>query len=577
MIKPKKSVEEMTGYFVPMYEKQWDIKIDSNENNYGPSPKVIEALKNADIKKINFYPFYGELSQKIADFNNTDIDNIKVTNGADEAIQGIIQTYLEKGEKLLTLDCSFDMPVIYTKIQGGEIVKVPFISKWEFPTKNFVQRINDDGIKIIYIASPNNPTGNIIEENDLKEILEAAKDKVIIIDETYANYSGRTYIKYLSQYNNIFIVRSFSKDFALAGLRLGYIISDAENIKQLKKVISPFSVNSFAMVAGLASLDDVSYFSNTKNEITKSRKELKDFFEDLGFKVYESHANFLLADCGKKAEFIYNKLKKANISIKLFNKNTRLENHIRITIPTEIGVKKIKEILKTKPSLVFDMDGVLVDARNSYRVTIQKTYEKITGKTVSSEEIQRIKNMGGMNNDWDLTKYLVEQAGYNTTYDNIVEIFQEIYWNDGKGLVNNETPLFNKEILEQLSKEYNLSIFTGRLNKEAMFALNKFNAAELFYPIITTDDIPIDKGKPDSFGLNLTKEITLSNKYYYFGDTKDDIIAAKNAGYIPVGVLPPQDKSEKLINDLKAEGAKYILNSINDINTVLEQKDEAMC
>ena len=193
MLKPKQSVEKMLGYFVPMYENDWDIKIDSNENNYGPSPKVIATLKNCDYKNISFYPFYGELSQKIADYQGFSIDNIKVTNGADESIQAIIQTYLEKDEALLTIDVSFEMPVIYTQIQGGEVIKVPFEKKWEFPIDNFVKELSNPKVKVVYLASPNNPTGNLIEENDIKRILENSQNKVVLIDETYANYSGTTY------------------------------------------------------------------------------------------------------------------------------------------------------------------------------------------------------------------------------------------------------------------------------------------------------------------------------------------------------------------------------------------------
>ena len=569
MIKPKKSVEEMNGYYVPMYEKNWDIKIDSNENNYGSSPKVIEALKSCNYKDISFYPFYGELSQKIADFYSFNIENIKVTNGADEAIQGIIQTYLEKDETLLTLDVSFEMPVIYAQIQGGKIKKVPFNEKWIFPIEEFINAI-DESIKIIYLASPNNPTGNLIEENDLKRIIEKAQDKVILIDETYANYSGTTYLEYVKKYDNIFIIRSFSKDFALAGMRLGCIISAKENIDNLKKVISPFSVNALAMKAGIAALEDAQYFYNIKNEINASKQELKNLFEQLGAKVYESYANFILIDFDKKAEFVYNKLKKANISVKLFKKGTKLENNLRITIPTKAGVEKIKETLKIKPSLVFDMDGVLVDARKSYRVAIEKTFEKFAGKTISQKEIQAAKNLGGLNNDWDLTMYLLEKEGIKVTYKDLVDVFQEIYWNNGKGVINDETPLFDKKILERISNEYNLSIFTGRLKAEAMFALEKFEATDLFYPILTTDDIPDGMGKPNPFGLNLTKEMTISSDYTYFGDTSDDILAAKAAGYKAIGVLPPQDKSEELKQSLHNKGASFVLNSINDIETLMK-------
>lgn len=577
MIKPKKSVENMSGYFVPMYENDWDIKIDSNENNYGPSPKVIEALSHCDYKNISFYPFYGELSQKIADYQGFNIENIKVTNGADEAIQAIVQTYLEQDESLLTLDVSFDMPSIYTQIQGGNVIKVPFVQKWKFPVDGFLNELSKSDVKIVYLASPNNPTGNLIEENDLVKILENAQNKVVLIDETYANYSGKSYKKFVNEYDNVFIVRSFSKDFALAGMRLGYIISNENNIKNLKKVVSPFSVNAFAMKAGIAALSDVPYFENVKNEIIASKKELKLFLEVLGAKVYDSFANFLLVDFGLKAEFVFNKLKRANIAVKLFKNGSLLENHLRITIPTKVGLERIKDTLKVKPALVFDMDGVLVDARNSYRVTIEKTYEHFTGKSVSQQEIQDAKNLGGLNNDWDLTQFLLKKAGYDVSYEDITNVFQQIYWNDGKGLINNETPLFDKKIFEELSKDYNLSIFTGRLKAEAMFALEKFGTVDLFYPILTTDDIPFGMGKPNPYGLNLTKERTIASSYTYFGDTSDDILAAKAADYLAIGVLPPQDKSQKLIESLQSKGATATLNSINDIKTILEQKNEAMC
>ena len=573
MLKPKKSVEEMNGYTVPMYGEHWDIKIDSNENNYGAAPFVIEFIRNCDVTNVSFYPFYGELSQKIADYLKCSIDNIKVTNGADEAIQGIIQTYMEKDEKLLTLDISFEMPVIYTKIQGGSVIKVPFEEKWEFPVKSFLEKLNDKKIKIIYISSPNNPTGSIIEEDDLKKILEKSKDKVVIIDETYANYAGITYQKYIKEYDNVFIVRSFSKDFALAGLRLGYIISNEENIKNLKKVISPFSVNSIAMQAGMAALNAADYFEKIRKEIDETKKELKIFFEGMGLKVYPSRANFLLIDCGEKAEFINFKLKQANIAIKLFKKGSLLEGHLRVTIPTKEGFKRIKEVLKIKPMLVFDMDGVLINAK-SYRETIRKIYEKYTGKMLKHEEIQKIKNKGGMNNDWDLTKYLLEKEGINVSYQELVDTFQKIYWDCGKGLINIETPLFEREFFIELSKNYNLAIFTGRLREEANFALNKFDAADLFYPIITTDDIPHGKGKPNPTGLNIVKEKTIGIEYYYFGDTTDDILCAKAAGYRAIGVLPPQDKSMELTNLMKEKGAEEVINSIKEITSLLEKNYE---
>lgn len=574
MVRAKKSVENMTGYHVPMYEKNWDIKIDSNENNYGPSPKVIHALRECNYKNISFYPFYGELSKKIADFYGYNINNIKVTNGADEAIQGIIQTYMEADEVLITLDVSFDMPVIYSQIAGAQVIKVPFQERWIFPICDFLKELDNDKIKIIYLASPNNPTGSIISESDLNKIIEKAQNKIIIIDETYANYSDTTFKDYAKKYNNVFIVRSFSKDFALAGMRLGCVISAEENIVNLKKVISPFSVNTYAVIAGINALEDAGYFYSVKEEVTQSKSELKNFFEQLGAYVYESKANFLLVDFKNKAQFVYNILKNQNISVKLFKNGSLLENHLRVTIPTRYGVEKIKNALKLKPMLVFDMDGVLINASKSYRVAVEKTFEKFSNMKVNPNEIQAAKNQGGLNNDWDLTQYLLKKYGFDVPYDEIVDTFNKFYWDDGKGLINNEEPLFYKRLFEDLSKDYNLAVFTGRLKYEAMFALERFDMLNMFCSIITTDDIGADKAKPNPFGLNLTRKNTIAEKYYYFGDTPDDITAAKDAGYIEIGVLPPQDKSEYLVQVLKNRGAKYVLRSVNDIKDVLEIKNE---
>ena len=328
------------------------------------------------------------------------------------------------------------------------------------------------------------------------------------------------------------------------------------------------------MKAGIAALSDITYFENIRKEILSSKEELKLFFEQLNFKVYDSKANFLLIDCKEKAEFIYTKLKKENIAIKLFKQGSYLENHVRITIPTKLGVEKIKNILQEKPFLVFDMDGVLIDASKSYRLAIEKTYEHFANEPISQKEIQDAKNLGGLNNDLDLTDYLLKKKNINIKYSDLVDKFQSLYWNNGNGFINNEDTLFDVNLFKELSKTYNLAIFTGRLRAEAMFALKKFNAENLFCPIITTDDIPEGKGKPDSFGLNLIKEKTYSNQYYYFGDTVDDVTSAVNANYVATGVLPPQDKTEELTQSLKTKGAKFVLKSINDIETILEQNNE---
>lgn len=578
MIQPKKSLRDIIAYEVPLYEKEWSLKIDSNENLYGPSPKVLEAINNISEGDIKFYPVYGELSQKIADFIGFNIDNIKVTNGADEAIYSIFQAYIDAGDKVLTVKPTFSMPLIYAKVLGADVIEVPYEEKWKFPIDTFLSKIKDKDVKIVHLTTPNNPTGDAICKEDMSRIISAAEGKAVLIDETYGNYCDISYKDLVKENDNVFLVKSFSKDFALAGLRLGYIISSSENIKTLKAVVSPYSVNIAAVKAGIAALDDVQYFKKIKLNIENSKQILKDLFENSGAKVYPSSANFLCLDFGKKAGFVEKKLLESNIKVKKFKHSDTFDGTLRVTAPKPEDAKMLKEVLALKPTLIFDMDGVLLDAGSSYRTAIKQTFEHFSGKKISLEEIQSIKNSGGLNNDWDLTDFLLKKEGLKIDKSEIINIFQEIYWNDGNGLINNEELLIDKNFFENNKNKFNFAIFTGRPREEAVFALKKNNMYDYFFPIITMDDIPFDKQKPDNCGLEKIKEMILSDKIYYFGDTIDDMICASSAGITAIGILPPQDKSDELACNLKQKGAKIILNNINElINKISECDYEMQC
>ncbi len=569
MIKPKKSLENIKAYEVPLFEKDWDVKIDSNENLFGPSSKVLDAIKNVTVKDIQLYPFYGEITQKIAEYVGFETDNIKVTNGADEAIYSIFQTYLDVEDIVLTVKPTFAMPVVYSKILGAELIEVPYSKKWEFPIEAFLKEINNPKIKIVHLTTPNNPTGETISEENILKIINSSKDKVILIDETYGNYCNSNYKKFVNEFDNVFIVKSFSKDFALAGLRLGYIISNSENIKTIKSVVSPFSVNGIAVKAGMAALEDVEYFEKIKVEIEKSKKILKSGFEQLGAVVYPSSANFLCVDFKEKASFVHRKLKENDVIVKKFA-TPELEGFLRVTAPKPQDAQKVLDFLKTKKTLAFDMDGVLIDAGKSYRLAIKKTFEFFSNKDISFDKIQQVKNQGGLNNDWDLTEYLLKSEGINIEKKDIIEKFQDFYWDNGKGFINNEDLLIDKQKLEQLSKDYNLAIFTGRPKQEAIFALEKNGILDYFYPIITMDDLPLDKQKPHTLGLEKIKTQVITDSMCYFGDTIDDIICAKNSNTSPIAVLPPQDKSQELTENLVQKGAIIVLDNINEISKALE-------
>lgn len=555
----KKTIQNLSAYPVLLFDEEGFLKLDSNESDFGPSPKVIEALKSTKAENIQYYPFYGELLQKLANFHNVSIDNIILTAGADEGISSILGTFLECGQSVLTVTPSFVMPKIYSKIKNLNYVEIPYEEKWKFPIEEFINNI--DKANLIHITSPNSPTGEIIEDTSIKKIIKKAVNKAILIDETYGNYSGITNINLIKDNENIFIVRSFSKDFALAGLRLGYIISDSKNIKELRKYLSPYNVSTLTVKAGIVAIDDFDYFEKVKQRIEKSKEILTKGLEQLGAKIYPSKTNFLCVDFGSKADFIYKKLLDAKIKVKYFDQTPMLENCFRICIPRIENTYKILDAIKIKPTIVFDMDGVLIDASKSYRVAVQKTFEHFAKKPVSSEIISETKKLGGLNNDWDLTQYLLKKNGLDIPYTEIVDEFQSHY----KKLAMVEEPLVTKDFFEKLSKDYNLAIFTGRVKEEAYYTLEKHGFTKYFCPIITMYEVGEDRQKPDCLGIKLIKKQIITDKIYYLGDTVDDLACAHTANVIGIGVLPPQDKSQTLKDLLKSKGAMVVLDKVTDL------------
>lgn len=575
LVEPKDSVKAIEPYEVPLFAEEYKLKLDSNENIFGCSNKVYEALRNLSSEQISRYPHYGVLTEKISEYISVPSEYIKVTNGADEALFALIQTYLSEKDAMITVTPSFSMPKLYANIIGASVIEVPYKKRWEFPINEFISEIkNNPKIKIVHITSPNNPTGECLPPEYAEKIISVSQDKLVIFDETYASYCKQSMIPKVKEYDNIAVVKSFSKDFALAGLRIGYIITEPKRIKVLKTVVSPYSVNIAATIAAEAALCDLEHLEKIKTEIRKSKEILSLGLQKLGFEVYPSEANFVLFDAGKKAEYVYHTLLKNGIKVRKFSAE-QMQGLIRITAPDCDNSEMILSLLQPKKTLIFDMDGVLVDVSNSYRTTIKKTYEHFSGKNLDYEEITKAKNLGGLNNDWDLTEYLLKKDGINVDKKQIIDIFEKIYFDDGKGLIKKEQFLFDKELIKELSQKYNLCIFTGRPETEANYTLKTNSIKEYFYPIITMDNLPKDKQKPDKYGIEIIKEKVMSTEIYYFGDTKDDIVCGKSAQIKTIGVLAPQHQSEEMKKHLTDNGAECVLSSINELLTITERETNA--
>jgi HAD superfamily phosphatase len=224
-------------------------------------------------------------------------------------------------------------------------------------------------------------------------------------------------------------------------------------------------------------------------------------------------------------------------------------------------------------AILFDIDGVLVDVSNSYRQAIAQTTEYFTNKVVLPNEIQELKQKTGFNNDWDLTEALIKKREVTVSKEKIIEKFQELYLGSTtqKGLIENEKWLLDRELLAKLSKKYLLGIVTGRPKEEAFIPLKKEGVEKYFKAIVAMEDCK-GLGKPNPFGIKLALEqlgLKNSTKAIYVGDALDDIRAAKSAGIIAIGCLPPKNKSTELRDLMIEVGASQVINEVNETLKVI--------
>jgi len=346
-VKPREEVLKMPNYDPPLEGRRGKLRLDFNENPIGCSPKVIKMLKSLTREDIAIYPEYNKINKKIATFFDVSQDEFLLTNGTDEGIKLIMDTYLSPQDEILLPIPTFSMFEIYASIIGCQITKVLYNPDLGFPTNNLLKNISAK-TKLIILSNPNNPTGTIINENDILKILKISKKKgiLVLLDEAYYDFCGQTFLPSINKYENLIITRTFSKAYGLAGLRLGVLFSKSQNIKYLRRVLSPYSVNNIAVMAAMIALDDKEYIKKFSNMIKNNRNIVKKELEKLGLKVYPSHTNFLITDFGNPYDYVENELKKREILVRNRSNYPLLKNCLRIGIGTEEQCEKLLQAIR---------------------------------------------------------------------------------------------------------------------------------------------------------------------------------------------------------------------------------------
>ncbi|RKY30763.1 MAG: histidinol-phosphate transaminase [Candidatus Omnitrophota bacterium] len=352
----RRNIKELTPYMPgkPIEETRRElglkevIKLASNENPLGASPKACQAIKKA-ASSVNRYPdsssFY--LKRKIADSLLLSPDTLVLGNGSDELIEVILKTFTEEDDNIVTSQASFLEYEIISEICARKLKKAP-LKDFRYDLKA-IRGLIDEKTKVVFVANPNNPTGTYVNRNEIEEFLSGLPEGVILVlDEAYDTFidvedfpRGLDYIFK----KNVIVLKTFSKAYGLAGLRVGYAVLRPEAARYMEKARQPFNVNLLAQQAAFAALDDRKFLNKTREAVLKGKEYLYTQLKKLNIDFVPSVANFILVDIKKDCLEFFKEMLKYGVIVRDMSQYG-LNNFIRVTIGTARENKRFIEVLK---------------------------------------------------------------------------------------------------------------------------------------------------------------------------------------------------------------------------------------
>lgn len=338
----RSDIEKMESYtpIVPFdvlsaqlgYSPEYIVKLDANETPYGPSPKIYQALANEQYYHVYPDPESRALRQELSHYLDIDKEHIMAGSGADELIDLIMRLFIQAGDAIVNCPPTFEMYGFDAGICGGHVINVPRLSDFSIDVPAIERAVaGGTQAKLMFLASPNNPDGSVLSDKDLKRLLELPL--MIILDEAYIEFSGKSRVKWIEEHANLIVLRTFSKWAGLAGLRVGYGIFPKDIITHLWKIKQPYNVNVAAMAAALTSLHDLECLQQNVTKIVAERERLYQKLARLDFlHPYPSQATFILCRViGRDAYQLKLALEQRGILVRYYTK-PELRDCIRISI-----------------------------------------------------------------------------------------------------------------------------------------------------------------------------------------------------------------------------------------------------
>lgn len=330
-------------------EKEYKINLDSNEIYLNINENILMKMKSC-LTQIDLHRYptndMQEIKKLYAKYADTDPKNIIVGNGSDEAIDLVISSVIRQGKKVLSLNPDFVMYDFYVTRFGGEIKTYNIGESMKFNVDEFIEMGKNEDIDMIIFSNPNNPTGIGIKVEDILKVLEAFKDKPVVVDEAYYEFYGETVISYINEYKNLYVTRTLSKAWGLAALRLGFLITNEENVKELLKFKVPYTISSYSQNLASVVLRYPDRVIENAKKVVEQREllfgELNKIQKNAAMHIefYPSKGNFIYGKTSHK-EALEKGLIKDGISIRYFNGDV-----FRITVGSPMENRKVVESIK---------------------------------------------------------------------------------------------------------------------------------------------------------------------------------------------------------------------------------------
>lgn len=544
----------MSAYQPPVFAAPIDLDLSRNEGR--PTISSIDLDPDRVARLTSRYPETSRLTGLVADRHGVPEDRVLVTAGGDDAL---FRCFLRNTGAVVASTPSFEMIRRYAQQLGRSLVEIPWLDQ-DFPLDDFLAVDADMAV----VVSPNNPTGSVITEADLRKV--AATFPFVVLDGAYTEFADHDLTTVALELENVVVVRTLSKALGLAGLRVGYALGPADLVDELRGFGSPYSLS--ALSAGLAA-DVLSQGTGAATEYARTvgvnRSRLANVLAELGAAPLPSQGNFVLAT-DVDADWLVNAAASLGIALRQFQERESLERCVRITVPGSASdMSRLENTLRAvfdPEALLFDMDGVLADVRESFRAAIVATAESF-GVNVTAEAIVAAKAQGNASDDWSLTRALLDDSGVAVGFEEVRDRFERFYQGDGatEGLKMRERLLPDRQRLAQWSERMPLAIVTARPQKDAAEFLDRFDIGRFFATVVAREDAP---SKPDPAPVRLALERLGVTRAWMTGDTRDDVDAARGAGVVPIGVAVEGDDVSAL------ESAARIVKSVDEIQEVLD-------